>query len=537
MSRFMGTRLRTKPLRPIAESFVVAPPTGTSTLTRLNPTPAEAVALRQVGTHLGRLFRTDVVARIRIGRVPAALNGRTERKRALTANASSRWAGAITRAAEDQYQLGLRALADELFTLESATRLLRNRLAVPVLNAAVTDESPEVQPGERAVVGYRSNREHAAKTVHLHVLDTRLAAARGRRNAGHPRIVLGGGRLWRNRQNLDLAGLTVTRWRDQWDAARMFFTADGETGAPFGNQTIRVETGGVVVIKVPTDLVPALGAKLRLTVPVGFVLRGPEWTDRVDNRQAIRYDIIYDAVKSLWFLRASWSYRTVTPTPPLATLRSGRIIGVDLNADHLTAGIIDQSGNPVGTPTIIPLLVAGLPATVRDGHLRAAISELLNQADAAGAGAIAIENLNFADARATGRETMGRGARGKKFRHTVAGIPTGQFRNRLTAMAANRGIYVIAVDPAYTSQWGDQHWSIPLRQRTSNRAVTRHQAAAVAIGRRAHGLRIKRRVDGIRTQQRMSSDTTTTLTRHPKTRALNTAETGPTRRRPPRSTG
>ena len=530
----MGARSRIKPLRPIAESFVVAPPTGTSTLTRLNPTPAEAVALRRVGTYLGRLFRTDVVARIRIGRVPAALNGRTERKRTLTARSSSRWAGAITRASEDQYQLGMRALADELSTLESATRLLRNRLAEPLHDAAVTNEPPVVEPVRKAVVGYRNVREHAAKTVRLHVLETRLAAAVDRRNAGHPRVVLGGWKLWRNRQNVDLAGLTVARWRDLWDAARMFLTADGETGAPFGNQTIRVETGGAVVIKVPTDLVPVLGAKLRLAVPVGFVLRGQEWADRVANRQAIRYDIVYDAAKGLWFLRASWSYRDAAPTPPLAALRSGRIIGVDLNAENLTAGIIDPSGNPVGTPTIIPLLVAGLPTTVRDGHLRAAISELLNQAGAAGAGTIAIENLNFTDARATGRETMGRGARGKKFRRTVAGIPTGKFRNRLTAMAANRGIHIIAVDPAYTSRWGGQHWSVPLRQRTSDRSVTRHQAAAVAIGRRAHGLRITRRADGARTQQRMSPDTTATPTRHPETRAPNTAETGPTRHRPPR---
>jgi hypothetical protein len=208
-----------------------------------------------------------------------------------------------------------------------------------------------------------------------------------------------------------------------------------------------------------------------------------------------------------------------------------------LNADHLTAGIIDTSGNPVGVPAIIPLLVAGLPATVRDGHLRAAITELLDQAEAAGAHAIAIENLNFVDARRTGRETMGRGARGKKFRRTVAGIPTGKFRVRLTAMAANRGIHIIAVDPAYTSRWGDQHWRIPLRQRTSDRTVTRHQAAAVAIGRRALGHRIKRRADGVRTQQRMSPDTTATPIRNPKARAAKPADTGPTRHRPPKSTG
>jgi hypothetical protein len=533
----MVARVRTKPLRTIAESFVVAPPTGTCTLTRLNPTPDEAVALRQVGIHLGRLFRRDVVERIRIGRVPAALNKRAERKRNLTAHTSSRWAGAITRAAEDQYQLGMRAVADEVFMLESATRLLRNRLSAPLLDAATVSGGRALKPTGKATTGYRNAGERAAKTVRLHILEARLAVATDRRNAGNPRVVIGGGKLWRNRQNLAAAGMTEPQWRARWDAARMFLTADGETGAPFGNQTIRVETDGSVVVKVPADLVPVLGAKLRLAVPVGFVLRGQEWADRVARQQAIRYDITFDTVKGHWFLRASWSYGTATPTPPLATLQAGRIIGVDLNADHLTAGIIDSSGNPVAVPTIIPLLVAGLPATVRDGHLRAAITELLDLAEAAGAGAIAIENLNFVDARRTGRETMGRGVRGKKFRRTVAGIPTGKFRDRITAMAANRGIHIIAVDPAYTSRWGDQHWSIPLRQRTSDQTVTRHQAAAVAIGRRAHGHRIKRRADGVRTQQRMSTDPTATPDRNPKTRAPQKAETGPTRHRPPKSTG
>ncbi|MBS4729259.1 hypothetical protein MSM1_13240 [Mycobacterium sp. SM1] len=66
----------------------------------------------------------------------------------------------------------------------------------------------------------------------------------------------------------------------------------------------------------------------------------------------------------------------------------------------------------------------------------------------------AVENLNFADARASGRETLGRGVRGKRLRRAVAGIPTANFRTRLTSMAARRGIAAIGVDPAYTSRWG-----------------------------------------------------------------------------------
>jgi IS605 OrfB family transposase len=101
--------------------------------------------------------------------------------------------------------------------------------------------------------------------------------------------------------------------------------------------------------------------------------------------------------------------------------------------------------------------------------------------------AIAVEDLNFADARTTGRETMGRGARGKRFRKTVSGIPTAVFRRRLAGMAARAGIQLFAVNPAYSSIWGDAHWRKPYKN------VTRHQAAATVIGRRAQGFRARRR--------------------------------------------
>jgi IS605 OrfB family transposase len=108
----------------------------------------------------------------------------------------------------------------------------------------------------------------------------------------------------------------------------------------------------------------------------------------------------------------------------------------------------------------------------RDAQVRHAITTLLHHARRHHITTIAIEDLNFADARTTGRETLGRGARGKRFRRTVSGIPTAVFRNRLTGMAARAGIELLAINPAYSSIWGEQHWRRPYPN------VTRHQAAA-----------------------------------------------------------
>jgi hypothetical protein len=73
----------------------------------------------------------------------------------------------------------------------------------------------------------------------------------------------------------------------------------------------------------------------------------------------------------------------------------------------------------------------------------------------------------------------------------VAGIPTRQFRDRLTQMAANRGIVVVAIDPGWTSVWGQAYWQRPLQAKYPRRRITRHHAACVVLGRR--GLRARRR--------------------------------------------
>jgi IS605 OrfB family transposase len=190
------------------------------------------------------------------------------------------------------------------------------------------------------------------------------------------------------------------------------------------------------------------------------------------------------------------------------------VLGVDLNADHLACCVLGGSGNPIGEPVSIPVQTAGLAASRRDGRVRAAITALLNLAERQNCSAVVIENLDFADARATGREMMGRGARGKRFRRTVAGFPTAKFRSRLTSMAARRGVAVIGVDAAYTSKWGAQHWAKPLQEQTSD-PVTRHHAAAAAIGRRGLGLAIRRRPAGPRNGQRTAAGTPPARPDHP----------------------
>ena len=493
-----------KPLRKISDPLVAAGPSGCRFRTRLHLSDTEAAALVEIGEFLGGWYRRELAGRVRLGRIDrdGHKQWRATRKQALTSVSSSRWAGAITRAVEDQYQLGMRGLAARVADLHSAVDVLEKRCSLRP--GELADDAGDSRRGKRKR-GYATASERFAKTRRLAIRQQRLVVAEQELAAGRPSITMGGKRLWRHRANLTAAEMDEQQWRDRWNAARMFLTADGETGKPGGNETIRVDSQGRLQLKVPAALVGKFGGHLQFAARVGFAHGGSEWAARVEQRKAVRYDIVFDPQRGRWYLDASWA---ITPEPSLELeeLRAGRVLGVDLNADHLAACVLDSSGNPVGEPVTIALEVKKLHASHRDGHLRTAITELLNVAERNHCVAVAVENLNFADSRATGREMLGRGGRGKQFRRIVAGIPTAKFRDRLTAMATRRGIPIIGVDPAYTSKWGDEHWRKPLQQQTSGE-VTRHHGAAAAIGRRGLGKPIRRRPAGPRTQQRMGVGT------------------------------
>lgn len=492
-------------LRRISDPVVVPVPAGVRIRTRIHPSDAEAAALAGIGSFLGSVYCTELAARVELGRLDPKAHAvwRAQRKQALTTVSSSRWAGAITRAVQDQYQLGMRALGAQVCDLGAAVEVLEERCALR------PGEQDAIGTGARRSArrrGYRSPQERFAKTRRLALLRERLAVAREALDAGRPSVTVGGKRLWRNRTHLDEAGMTQPQWRARWDAARMFATADGESGKVGGNETIRVDEAGRLRIKVPAALVDQHGAHIEVGTPVAFAHRGAQWAVRVAGRQAVRYDISYDSSRGRWYLDASWKQDTVAVAPSIDELRTGPVLGVDLNADHLAACVLDESGNPVGDPITIAVTTAGLAASRRDGRVRAVITALLDAAAHARCAAVVIENLDFADARAVGRDTMGRGQRGKRFRRTVAGIPTARFRTRLTSMAARRGIAIIGVDPAYTSRWGAQHWVTPLQQQTSE-PVTRHHGAATAIGRRGLRHAIRRRPAGPRNGQRTVTGT------------------------------
>ena len=259
---------------------------------------------------------------------------------------------------------------------------------------------------------------------------------------------------------------------------------------------------GVVTLNLPAALahhsnVAGPRRLYRFSHPVvfGHKTRSVEWAARAEARGGIRYGLRFDPAakrgRGAWYLNASWA-TTPTPVPDLGVLRGRSTLGVDLNAGWIAAQAVDEHGNPCGAPITIIVPQHGDTAR-RLGQLRAAVGELLDAAVAAGCASVSVEDLDFADVRDCGRETLGRGKRAKQFRRQIAGIPTARFKATIAAMASTRGLAVIAVDPAYTSRWARKYrWQHTLNCSSEHRCSS-HHGAAVVIARRGLGLGARRK--------------------------------------------
>jgi IS605 OrfB family transposase len=465
-------------LREVAASFVVPGPAGVAVRDRLRVSASDAAVLTEVGVYLGSLAAGDLAERSRQGLGHDAA-GWAVRKRELTGRSSARWAGSITKSTHDQWALARRGQAAHMAWLRKQIASIEARLARPL--GAKADKR------DGLVRGYGSRGEWHAKSRRLQTLKDRLVVVEADWAAGRVRVVRGGKRLANTRHHLAAAGLDEQAWRQRWQAERMFLAADGESGKRFGNETIRVTDTRQLSLKLPAPLAHLANAphgRYVLDATVEFRHRGQEWLDRVTANRAVAYRIHHDVVRGRWYVTASWQ-RAATPILPLEAALVRGVVGVDMNDDHLAAWQLDGHGNPIGEPRRFFYDLTG-STQHRDAQIRHTLTRLLHHARRCGASAIAIEDLDFSDG--TSREKHGRN---KRFRRLISRFPTAKLRARLVSMAAEQDIAIVAVDPAYTSRWGAQHWQQPLT--TTTRRISRHDAASIAIGRRALGHPIRRR--------------------------------------------
>ncbi|KAA8964997.1 hypothetical protein, partial [Mycobacterium sp.] len=162
----------------------VASPTGVAITARLRTSADDEFVLDQVAAHLGGLRRADLVATAHRPPADPALNAEQRRqvrrdelngrKKALTAQSSSRWANAIIAGNDDQYRLARDAQYRHMIGLRAAITTIEKRLAAPT-DDTLTVAQRRARRKAGAPKGYASQAERFAKQRRLQHLRAELA--------------------------------------------------------------------------------------------------------------------------------------------------------------------------------------------------------------------------------------------------------------------------------------------------------------------------------------------------------------------------
>ncbi|NJM73801.1 MAG: hypothetical protein HC862_28875 [Scytonema sp. RU_4_4] len=153
-------------------------------------------------------------------------------------------------------------------------------------------------------------------------------------------------------------------------------------------------------------------------------------------------------------------------------------IGIDMNPGSIGWAYVDHDGNLKAHGQI--LLQMGLPSGKQDAQIVDACLQLVTLADTL-ACPIVCEELDFSTKKEQLRE------RGRKYARMLSGWAYSRFYELLESILNNRGIYLIKVNPAYTSVIG-------LVKYARQYGLASDEAAAMAIARR--GMRLKEKMHG-----------------------------------------
>ncbi|MBD2491698.1 hypothetical protein [Aulosira sp. FACHB-615] len=190
-----------------------------------------------------------------------------------------------------------------------------------------------------------------------------------------------------------------------------------------------------------------------------------------------------DGAKTWHFFRKHNKWNAAVQFTPVPVNRVSRhsaygCIGIDLNPGSIGWAYIDKDGN-LKAHGQIPMLM-GLPSGKQDAQIVHACLQLARLAQTFCC-PIVCEKLDFS----TKKEQLGE--RGRKYARMLSGWAYSRFYQLLNSISSNRGIYLMKVNPAYTSLIGMVKYA---RQY----GLSSDCAAAIATARR--GMRLTENIPG-----------------------------------------
>lgn len=238
----------------------------------------------------------------------------------------------------------------------------------------------------------------------------------------------------------------------------------GSKDESFGNSVCQWD-GNVIKFRVPACLEPSFGKHVQ--TKLGNFDRN---INRLPNTGA----------KTWHFFRKGGKWNAAVQFTPAPVQRISRheaygCIGIDMNPGSIGWAYVDRDGN-LKAHGRIPLQM-GLPSGKQDAQIVDACMQLAALANTYDC-PIVCEELDFSTKKEQLKE------RGKKYARMLSGWAYSRFYELLESILSNRGIYLIKVNPAYTSVIG-------LVKYARQYGLASDEAAALAIARRGMRLREK----------------------------------------------
>jgi IS605 OrfB family transposase len=311
------------------------------------------------------------------------------------------------------------------------------------------------------------------KRRHLANLKAKLDGVTADIEAGNPRLCFGSRKLFSKQFNLMENGYrTQEDWLADWRSKRTRqFICLGSHDETSGNQSCTVTPTGKLRLRVPNALESKYGRYVEMETPeFSYGKEAVEVAWKAD--QPVTYRFIRRN-NGWWYLQATVN----TVSAPIITIPDTGAIGVDLNANHIAVGEIDRFGNPISAKALPTSIYKRSHAQI-EACLGDVVTEIVDVAKLSYKPVVA-ERLDFTKKKARLRE-----AGGNAYARMLSGFAYAKFMELLKSRCAKEGVELILVNPAYTSLIG-------LVKFAGGYGITSHQAAAITIGRRGMGTRIK----------------------------------------------
>ncbi|KQQ34848.1 hypothetical protein ASG19_13860 [Rhizobium sp. Leaf306] len=331
----------------------------------------------------------------------------------------------------------------------------------------------------------------------LHQHQRRLAIleckrAKAEEQAKDPSLCFGSSKLFRAQFQLEANGQEdLATWREDWRASRSSqFTLDGNSSKEGGNQFARLRRRADGLFDLELRLPKAITHLATRTFKSAghdiacIDLRGLSFNhgDAV-IRQALEsgrpVTVKFRRDKKSWKLSVSVDHAMEAKAADFA----GGALGVDLNAGHVSAALLDASGNPVEVFDF-PCVSYGRTADRAKDAIRNVAADIAALAARHGVPVVA-ERLDFA------RKKKDLKASDPRYARMLSSFAYSAFGQALASACLRRGVALVRVNPAYTSIIG--------RVKFARRyGLSVHEAASFTIARRAMGYseRLPRSSDG-----------------------------------------